>query len=107
MTSDNNVASVATDLLVYHEKNVPLEVGYCIHNGKTIVPGYPTQLPGSGSTGPMTSGPGYPDPGGKPRQFYPKIRERYASLRTKWKRMGPVKSIATSRCNFVITASQQ
>ena len=33
---------------------------------KTVVPGYPTQLPGSGSTGPMTSGPGYPDPGGKP-----------------------------------------
>ena len=63
----------ATDLLVYHEKNAPLEAGYCIHNGgkfklliKTVVPGYPTQLPGSGSTGPMTSGPGYPDPGGKP-----------------------------------------
>ena len=54
-------------------KNQPLEAGYCIHNGgkfklliKTVGPGYPTQLPGSGSTGPMTSGPGYPDPGGKP-----------------------------------------
>ena len=59
-------STVATDLLVYHEKNAPLEAGYCIHNGgkfklliKTVGPGYPTQLPGSGSTGPMTSGPGY------------------------------------------------
>ena len=67
-------STVATDLLVYHEKNAPLEAGYCIHNGgkfklliKTVGPGYPTQLPGSGSTVPMTSGPGYPDPGGKPR----------------------------------------
>ena len=73
----NHVFSVygGQDLLVYHEKNAPLVAGYCIHNGgkfklliKTVVPGYPTQLPGSGSTGPMASGPGYPDPGGKPNQ---------------------------------------